>query len=158
MLVHKEPNSVVGSASGYSKPEAVRRKGGLNRDDSGIFSASPSPLTPSRTLTAFPPPAIAKDTMSASKGQAAETTNSQDGSPVAVGGKSCLADLANVSLFYTISLCIIYHPGPCVRECVLCCLWRAERGERRGGRRGNHEWRHLVPHTPQQQLDCCAHR
>ena len=96
MLVHKELNSVAGSASDHSKSEPVRRKG-LNRDDSGIFSASPSPLTPSRTLTAFPPSAIATDSMSAPRGQAAETANSQDGSPVAMGGKSWLADLANVS-------------------------------------------------------------
>lgn len=36
--------------------ELLRQKRVLTRDDSGIFSSSPSPLTPSRPLSVFPPP------------------------------------------------------------------------------------------------------
>lgn len=36
--------------------ELLRQKKVLTRDDSGVFSSSPSPLTPSRTISVFPPP------------------------------------------------------------------------------------------------------
>lgn len=82
--------------------ELLRQKRVLTRDDSGIFSSSPSPLTPSRTISVFPPPdSTPSEAMSVSDntaycglpgrsspttaGKMAQTNGSQDG--VTFGGR-----------------------------------------------------------------------
>lgn len=73
------------------KSLAIRKKNVLTRDDSGVFSASPSPLTPSHSAVFPPPPLTATSPSSTAIGamskatQGASNSRDEDPSPLGLG-------------------------------------------------------------------------